>query len=367
MKILTPNGFQPFDGIKRWEHSSYIKFTFDDGEELSTSEKHRFIVNGDEQIYSDQIKVGDDIGKVVSNIERINQRNFFYDPVNVANGSVFNHDNSLVSHNTFFGTGDTLISAEVLLNLRSRPPINTYESGNLKVYGEPIENHQYVMTVDVSKGRSQDYSTFTIIDVSTNPFKQVAVYRNNKIPPLLYPNVIYKYAMAYNKAYIIVEANDQGGVVCNGLYHDLEYEEFHVTSSVKSDGLGIEMNRKVKRLGCSSIKDIIENHKLEIHDEDTVMEISTFEAKGTSYEASNGNHDDIMMNLVMFGYFAGSEMFADMTDINLKQMMYDQKIQEIDNDLPPFGFIDDGSDYIESIEQDNPYTPDNWMLSQGAY
>lgn len=263
--------------------------------------------------------------------------------------------------NTFFGTGDTLIAAEVLLNLRSRPPINTYESGCLKVYEEPIEKHQYVMTVDVSKGRSQDYSTFTIIDVSTNPFKQVAVYRNNKIPPLLYPNVIYKYAVAYNKAYIIVEANDQGGVVCNGLYHDLEYEEFHVTSSVKSSGLGVEMTRKVKRLGCSSIKDIIENHKLDIHDEETIMEISTFEARGTSYEASNGNYDDIMMNLVMFGYFAGSDIFAEMADVNLKQMMYNDRIQEIDNDLPPFGFIDDGTEHMDDlVARNNTYDPFSW-------
>ena len=253
--------------------------------------------------------------------------------------------------NTFFGTGDTLIDAEILLNLRARQPIRTLESGALKIYKEPEEGHQYVCTVDVSKGRGQDYSTFTLIDVSTNPFEQVAVYRNNKIPPLLYPNVIYKYLNAYNKAYVVVEANDQGGVVCNGLYHDLEYEEFHVTSSIKSNGLGIEMNRKVKRMGCQSIKDIIENHKLTVHDEDTIMEISTFEAKGQSFEASNGNHDDLMMNLVMFGYFAATDMFAEMTDINLKQLMYDQKIAEIDNDLPPFGFVDDGSEHMENLEQ----------------
>jgi hypothetical protein len=269
--------------------------------------------------------------------------------------------------NTFFGTGDTLIDPETLMSLRAKAPIRTLESRNLKVYKEPEKDHQYIMTVDVSKGRGQDYSTFTIVDVTTNPFEQVACYRNNKIPPLLFPNVIFKYANAYNKAYVVVEANDQGGVVCNGLYHELEYEEFHVTSSVKSNGLGIEMTRKVKRLGCSSIKDIIENNKLTIHDEDTILEISTFEAKGTSFQASNGNHDDLMMNLVMFGYFASSEMFADMTDINLKQMMYDQKIQEIDNDLPPFGFIDDGSAHIESIEQDNHYIPDNWLFDQDAY
>jgi hypothetical protein len=212
------------------------------------------------------------------------------------------------------------------------------------------------MTVDVSRGRGQDYSTFNVIDISTRPFKQVAVYRNNTISPLLFPNIIYKYAKVYNEAYVIIESNDQGGVVCNGLYHDLEYENMHVESAIKSNALGIEMTRKVKRLGCSGIKDIIENNKLQIVDENTILEISTFVAKGQSYEAADGNHDDLMMNLVMFGFFATSSYFGEMTNINLKEMMFKQRIKEIEDDVLPFGFIDDGSEHIKQVEQeDNPW------------
>jgi hypothetical protein len=258
--------------------------------------------------------------------------------------------------NTFFGTGDTLINAETLMSLRAHNPIRTLEAGDLLVYKETTKKHEYIMTVDVSKGRGQDYSTFNVIDISVQPFEQVAVYRNNTISPILFPNIIYKYAKVYNDAYIVVESNDQGSVVCNGLYHELEYENLHVTSSVKASGLGIEMNRKVKRLGCSAIKDIIENHKIKIVDENTILEISTFEAKGQSYEASDGNHDDLMMNLVMFGYFASTQYFGDMTDINLKQMLFEQKMQEIEDDMVPFGFIDDGSQYIQQIEEkDHPW------------
>lgn len=256
--------------------------------------------------------------------------------------------------NTFFGTGDTLINAETLMSLRAHNPIRTLEAGDLLVYKETTHKHEYVMTVDVSKGRGQDYSTFNVIDISVQPFEQVAVYRNNTISPILFPNVIYKYAKVYNDAYVVVESNDQGSVVCNGLYHELEYENLHVTSSIKASGLGIEMNRKVKRLGCSAIKDILENHKIKIVDEHTILEISTFEARGQSYEASDGNHDDLMMNLVMFGYFASTQYFGDMTDINLKQMLFEQKMQEIEDDMVPFGFIDDGSDAIAEIERERP-------------
>jgi len=260
--------------------------------------------------------------------------------------------------NTFFGTGDTLINAETLMSFRAKNPSKALEGGSLLVYEEPIKKHDYVMTVDVSKGRGQDYSTFNILDISTRPFKQVAVYRNNTISPILFPNIIYKYAKVYNDAYVVIESNDQGTVVCNGLYHDLEYENMHVESSVKANALGIEINRKTKRLGCSAIKDILENQKLEIVDENTIMEISTFEAKGQSYEASEGNHDDLMMNLVMFGYFVTGSYFADMTDINLKQMLFDQRMREIEDDVVPFGFHDDGSQYINELD----VTDNEWAV-----
>jgi hypothetical protein len=249
--------------------------------------------------------------------------------------------------NTFFGTGDTLINSETLMSFRARQPIKHMEGGDLLIYEKPVEKHDYIMVVDVSKGRGQDYSTFNLIDISVAPFRQVAVYRNNTISPILFPNIIYKYAQSYNNAYTVIESNDQGSVVCNGLYHELEYENVHVESMVKADSIGINMNRKVKRLGCSAIKDLLENHKLEVVDENTIIEISTFVAKGQSYEASDGNHDDLMMNLVMFGYFASTQYFGDMTDIDLKRMLFEKRMEEIENDIVPFGFVDDGSQYIE--------------------
>jgi hypothetical protein len=205
------------------------------------------------------------------------------------------------------------------------------------------------MTVDVCKGRGQDYSTFNVIDISARPFEQVAVYRNNTISPILFPNIIYKYAKLYNEAYVIIESNDQGSIVAHGLYQDLEYENLHMESAVKADRIGVEMNRKVKRLGCSGIKDIIETKKLKLHDAMTIQEMSTFVAKGVSYQASEGNHDDLMMNLVMFGYFATGRNFEELTDINLKEMMFEQRMKEIENDLVPFGYIDDGSVDHEEI------------------
>lgn len=269
--------------------------------------------------------------------------------------------------NTFFGTGDTLINAETLLDLRAKPPKKILEGGDVKIYEETKEKHEYLMMVDVAKGRGQDYSTFNVIDISERPFKQVAVYRNNRISPILFPDIIYKFAKVYNNAYVVIESNDQGSVVCNGLYYDLEYENVHVESAVKANAIGIEMNRKVKRLGCSGIKDLLEERKLDICDEQTILEVSTFVSKGQSYEASDGNHDDLMMNLVMLGYFISTQMFADMTDINLKQMMFENKMREIEEAIVPFGFVDDGSEAIREIEEKDKMKYEPWQIWEDVY
>ena len=249
--------------------------------------------------------------------------------------------------NTFFGTGDTLINSETLMEMRAKPPIQVMENGDLLIYKKPEDKHDYIMCVDVARGRGQDYSTFTLLDISVRPFEQVAVYRNNTISPILFPNIIYKWAKVYNKSYVVIESNDQGSLVCNGLYQDLEYENLHMESAVKADKIGIEITRKTKRLGCSAIKDLLENKKVLLNDENSIYEASTFIAKGQSYEASDGNHDDLMMNLVLFGYFVTSRYFGDMTDINLKEMLFKQKMKEIEDDVVPFGHIDDGSEFIE--------------------
>ena len=57
----------------------------------------------------------------------------------VANTSQLQFDQEF--GNTFFGTGDTLINADTLLNLRAKPPKRYMEGGLLKIYEAPIKDH----------------------------------------------------------------------------------------------------------------------------------------------------------------------------------------------------------------------------------
>ena len=246
--------------------------------------------------------------------------------------------------NTFHGRGNTLISANHLLAQQSKDP--EFFKDNLYIYEQPIDEHEYVITVDVAKGRGQDYSTFTVIDVSSQPFTQVAVFRDNNISPMLLPDLLYKYGKTYNDAYIVIESNDQGAVVCNGLYYDLEYENMFVESSIKANALGVTMTRRVKRIGCSGIKDLIEQGKLKIQDSQTIVEMSTFVSKGNSFMAIAPNHDDLMMNLVLFAWFTTTDIFESLTNINMKDLLYKERLKEIQDDMLPFGFVE--SDNLEN-------------------
>ena len=261
--------------------------------------------------------------------------------------------------NNFHGTGNTLINANTLLSLKSKEPL--YSMNNVNVYETPVKkdkddkdsiDHQYIILVDVAKGRGRDYSTFNIIDISATPFKQVATFRDNLISPLLFPDVIYKYANLYNKALVIIENNDAGQVVCNGIFYDLEYENVYTSNGVKADAIGVYMDKKTKKIGCSHIKDLVEQKKIDIVDAETIVEMSTFVARGQSYEAMDGMHDDLMMNLVMFGWFAATPMFVESIDTGMREYIYSQQMKQIEEEVLPFGFNDDGREEIEKTHVD---------------
>ena len=196
--------------------------------------------------------------------------------------------------NSFLGTGNTLINANTLLGLQGHDPL--WSKDNVHLYQSPIEDHTYIMTVDVARGRGQDYSTFSIIDVTEKPFKQVGIYRDNMISPLLLADVLERYAKMYNEALVVVENNDSGQIVCNNLYYDIEYPNVFLESTVKSSGVGVTMTKKVKQIGCSTLKELMEEKKLMVIDKFTINELVTFVAKGKSFEADGGNHDDLVMN-----------------------------------------------------------------------
>jgi len=237
--------------------------------------------------------------------------------------------------NCAIGSTDTLIAPEFLLALKAIGPEEIIRG--IKIYKKPIEGHKYFLLVDVSKGRGQDYSTVSVFDVTARPFEQVATFRDNMMSPLIFPDLIVGLAKRFNSALVIIENNDVGQVVCNGVYYDMEYENTFVESNVRG-GIGVTMTKRVKKIGCSFLKDLIESRKLVINDSDTIVELSTFEAKGDSYEGADGSHDDLAMNLVLLAWFLTTP-FAELKDGELKDMLFAEKVKGMEDELVPPGFL----------------------------
>jgi hypothetical protein len=258
----------------------------------------------------------------------------------------------------FMGSAGTLLSAAALKSLAFVKPLHTSENG-IKIYNQPQEGHNYIIIADTSRGKGLDYSACVVIDCAI-PYRVVATYKDNNISPLVYPSILKKMGDYYNQAYALVEINDNGQQVVDSLFEDYEYENILSTVDIKSkialtwgygnkSNRGIRTTKSVKRLGCSIVKNLIEQQKLIIEDFDIIAELSTFIAKGTSFEADDGSHDDLVMCLVLFSWATNQSFFADLTNTNLKERLYQEQMRQIEEDalpMPLAGHIDvDGREF----------------------
>jgi hypothetical protein len=258
----------------------------------------------------------------------------------------------------FLGSIDTLISTRKLRQLTYRPPMTS--NAGLDVYENPRVDATYFMTADVSRGTSNDYSAFVVFDVSQMPYRIVAKFRDNEIKPLLFPAKIYEVARAYNQAFVMIEVNDIGEQVANAMQFDLEYDNLVMASmrgragQVMGGGfsggkaqLGIRTTKSTKKVGCSNLKQLIEDNKLIVEDMDVISELSTFIIKGSSHEADDGCTDDLVACLFMFAWATDQQYFKELTDMDIRQTMMREQQDALEQDMAPFGFV------ITGLEDEN--------------
>jgi hypothetical protein len=275
----------------------------------------------------------------------------------------------------FLGSIGTLINPSKLKILVYDDPIKRGDKG-LDIYEEPKEDHDYLMTADVARGIGNDYSAFVVFDITNFPYKVVAKYKNNEIKPMLFPSIIEKVARGYNNSWILIEINDIGDQVANILHYDLEYNNILMCSmkgragqvvgsgfSGKRTQMGVRMTASVKKLGCSNLKLLIEDDKLIVNDYDIIAELTTFIQKHNTFEAEEGCNDDLAICLVIFSWLVAQEYFKEMTENDVRKRIYEEQKNQIDQDMSPFGFINDGLDeYDTPITIDND-TGDRWMIA----
>ena len=270
----------------------------------------------------------------------------------------------------FLGSIDTLIAPSKLKTLIYDNPIT--RNAGLDIYEQPLAEHDYVCTVDVARGVGEDYSAFIIADITSFPHKIVAKYRNNEIKPMLFPNVIYEVAKSYNSAFILCEVNDIGDQVASIIQYDLEYQNLLMCSmrgragqivgqgfSGNKTQLGVKMSKTVKKVGSLNLKTMIEEDKLIFNDYEIISELTTFISKHNSFEAEEGCNDDLAMCLVIYAWLVAQDYFKELTDQDIRKRLYEEQKNQIEQDMAPFGFMNDGLDEGTFVDADG----DRWSTA----
>ena len=263
---------------------------------------------------------------------------------------------------SFEGSSYTLVDGTKLATLPIAMPL--YNKDNFEIYKKPEKDRQYVITVDVSRGRHHDYSAFTVFDATKMPYEVVATYKDNTISTLEYPHLIYNTARQFNDAYILIETNDLGEEVSNTIWYEYEYSNLYFTSGNELTQLagypGVRTTTKVKGLGCSVLKDLIEKDQLTVNSHKIVEELGLFVMHKRSYASQDpAVNDDLCTTLWLFAWLTKQDVFQEITSNNLRGILTEQKQKYIDSTMTPFGFFSRGEAADrEEVVQDNRKLPE---------
>jgi len=200
----------------------------------------------------------------------------------------------------FLGSSNTVIDPKVLETLidNYKTPILRELEDNLLIYEKPEAGKKYVLGCDIGKGTGEHDSTIQVLElVSMVPvkLKQVAVFKDNMTDVYNFSKIIDRVCNYYNKAYIMVENNAEGASVVNELWWNIENDRLVNTGS-KVANLGVRATRSTKPRAVLLMKKLIEDYSLELVDENTIAQLTSFIEKGNKFYGEN-MPDDLVSGL----------------------------------------------------------------------
>jgi hypothetical protein len=240
----------------------------------------------------------------------------------------------------FLGSGDNVFDSRITEDIRAnmvREPQGKMVSGGLWIWKDPIEGHRYIMGVDVSRGDSEDYSTFQIIDFETR--EQVAEYIG-KLPPDTLAELCYKWGMMYS-AFIVVDITGGMGVTTSRKLQELGYKSLYVdgldaTNRWKYDPKMMEripgINFNSKRVQIIAAYEEYLRHGFKVYSSRLLNEMNTFVYVNGRPDHQKGQHDDLIMSIAMACY-VGENSFSSLTKVTeqAKTMLESWAVAENDN------------------------------------
>ena len=207
----------------------------------------------------------------------------------------------------FLHSGESTLDDELfeeMMGKVSKPKI-ILDEGHYKIWEEPDESKLYVAGVDISEGVGVDASVIQILDITDiRDIKQVAVYRNNTIPPLEFTNRVYKILRNWGSPLALIERNNCGAQVVDRLATDLGYEKIvsygNANAHRRNVMRGMIAHTNTKYKGVLNMRYFMnEVRTVHINEEETVMELRNFvRYPNGTWKARAGFHDDRVMAIL---------------------------------------------------------------------
>ena len=242
----------------------------------------------------------------------------------------FNNDPQKIAQEldvSFLGSDSTVVSPEFIQmhrDLNVKTPSEILKDPILEdmwVWKPPFEGHKYLMSIDNSRGSSDDATALEIIDLNgidddgTPCIEQVAEY-NGKLTGDNIGEIAYQYGMKYNNAFIVVE--DIGGYGSATLlmlqrlgYKNLYYDDPSLkkytdaneatTTIVTDKGLPGFHSSSVRFQMLSNFADLVRKNQFKIRSVRVCNELDTwvFVSGSRGMDHKDGCHDDTITCLAM--------------------------------------------------------------------
>jgi len=281
----------------------------------------------------------------------------------------------------FLGSGDNVIpnsTIEIIKQNYIQEPINKFIGGSLWQWKEPIQGHKYIMGIDVSRGDSEDYTTFTIIDFETR--EQVLEYLG-KVPPDVVAEIAFKWATMYS-AFIVIDITGGMGVSTSRKLQELGYKNLYVEGVNAADKWkynpktldkipGLNFNNKRVQI-VASFEEAL-RHNFEIRSTRLLNELNTFVYINGRPDHQKGQHDDLIMAIAM-AIYVGENSFTQLEKVTeqTKAMMESWLVNETpvkntSNDFHPSlsalpGGINHNRHRGQATKQD--YQDNSWLFGK---
>lgn len=189
--------------------------------------------------------------------------------------------------------------------------------GPLRVWEEPVQGAWYIVSVDTAKGLTgRDASCASVLRLggtSTSPKLDMVAQYHGWINPLAYAEEVFKLAVWYNSALVVIElTGGYGEAVMLRMRQDFCYwnmfrdEQNHSQVDYRLDSrFGVETNVRTKPFMVAALQQFIKDRAINVPCEATIGELVAFEQERsqtgltTRYRGAGGSHDDRVMSLVI--------------------------------------------------------------------